>query len=297
MTSSPRTDTRAELFRALGVLAEPPGAEHGRLADLLRLPEPDGTDWTEAFVVQLVPYASVYLGADGMLGGAAADRVAGFWRALRMSPPADPDHLASMLGLYAALVDAEHAEPEPPRRALRRQARAALLHEHLLCWLLPYLHAMVDVGPPPYAAWAALLRELLVGEAADADPPANLPRHLMDLPRPSGNPASLDELVDGLLSPARSGIVLTRGHLGAAARELGLGSRLGERRRVLRALIEQDAPGMLCWLSEQARSWASRHRADEVAMGAAARHWAERASTTAGQLREYMTQANQEARP
>jgi hypothetical protein len=295
--SSLRTDTRAELFRALGVLAEPPGPEHARLADLLALPRPDGTDWTDAYVVQLVPYASVYLNADGMLGGEAADRVAGFWRALRLGPPADPDHLTSLLGLYATLLETERAEPDAARRGLRRQARAALLHEHLLSWLLPYAHAMVDVGPPPYARWASLLRELLVAEAAELDRPERLPIHLVGLPGPTGDPADLDELVDGLLCPARSGIVLTRGHLGSAARALGLGSRLGERRRVLRALLEQDAPAVLGWLAEQARAWADRHLADVAAAGVAGTYWADRASATAGQLHACATVANKEVGP
>ena len=54
---------------------------------------------TDLFVFQLQPYASVYLGAEGMLGGEARDRIAGFWRALGASPPSEPDHLATMLAL------------------------------------------------------------------------------------------------------------------------------------------------------------------------------------------------------
>ena len=36
---------------------------------------------TEVFVLNCPPYASVYLGPDGALGGEGADRAAGFWRA------------------------------------------------------------------------------------------------------------------------------------------------------------------------------------------------------------------------
>jgi TorA maturation chaperone TorD len=291
--SSLRTETRAELVRALGVLAEPPGPEQARLARLLGLPQAAGTDWTEAFVVQLVPYASVYLDADGMLGGEAADRVAGFWRALRLRPPGDPDHLTSLLGLYAALVEAEQTEADGPRRVLRRQARAALLHEHLLSWLLPYLHAMTDVGPGPYLSWAGLLRDVVVAEAADVGPPDALSGHLRAVP-PAAEPDGVDALTDALLRPVASGVVLTRGHLGAAARSLGLGFRLGERRRVLRTLVEQDAPGVLGWLAGHADTWVARHQADASVAGTSPTFWAERASATAGQLRAYAHVVNQE---
>jgi TorA maturation chaperone TorD len=292
-----RTGSRAELFRALGVLVEPPAPEQARVADLLGLPRPDGTDWTEAFVVQLVPYASVYLSADGMLGGEPADRVAGFWRALRLRPPADPDHLAALLGLYATLVEAEQAEPDGPGRALRRQARAALLQEHLLSWLLPYLHAMAEVGPAPYVSWAGLLRDVLAAEATEVGRSTQPASHLRELSVSSAEPSGLDELATGLLSPARSGIVLTRGHLGTAARALGLGSRLGERRRVLRSLVEQDPAGVLGRLAEHADLWVSRHRADVAVAGIQATYWADRASATAGQLRAYEAVANEEVGP
>ncbi|HET8659505.1 MAG TPA: molecular chaperone TorD family protein [Micromonosporaceae bacterium] len=278
-----RARDRAELLRALGVQAEPPGPAQDRLADLLGLPRPTGADWTEAFMVQLVPYASVYLGAEGMLGGEAADRVAGFWRALRLPVPAEPDHVATLLGLYASLIEAEPDAPAGPQAALLRQARTALLHEHLTSWLPAYAHAMADSGPPPYAAWAHLLRETLLAEAAHLGVPQRLPAHLRAVPPVAADGGRAD-LLDGLLAPARSGIVLSRAHLAAAARHTGLGLRLGGRRAVLRALVEQDPAAALQALADQARGWLDRHRADEPVVGPAAGHWAARASATADLL-------------
>ena len=94
-----------ELFRALAVLAEPPERpEVARLAELLDLGEPpSASEYTETFVFQLYPYASVYLGAEGMLGGEARDRVAGFLSALGLAPPHEPDHLSTLLATYAQL--------------------------------------------------------------------------------------------------------------------------------------------------------------------------------------------------
>lgn len=277
-----RPDTRADLLRALGVLAEPPGPDHQRLADLLGLPAPTASEWTEAFVVHLVPHASIYLGAEGMLGGEAAERIAGFWRALRIPVPADPDHLTALLGLYACLIEAEAGEPTGPPRVLLRHAGAALLHEHLLSWLLAYTHAMSDAAPPAYAAWAGLLREAICGEAAEVGVPHRVSAHLRAAPPPTVT--DMDALLEHLLCPVRSGLIMTRGHLAGLARGGGLGLRLGDRRRVLRSLIEQDPATALPMLADQARGWAARHRADSPSAGPIATHWADRATATAQML-------------
>lgn len=59
-------------------------------------------------------YASVYLGPDGALGGEGTDRAAGFWRAIGITPPAEPDHLTALLSLYG---DAAAGTRRPPDRA------------------------------------------------------------------------------------------------------------------------------------------------------------------------------------
>src|SRR3954454_16774590 len=129
-----------ELFRALAIFAEPPTVDAARVAEALGLGELPGADeYTEVFVFQLYSYASVYLGAKGMIGGEARDRVAGFWRALGQMPPAEPDHLSVMLALYARLVELEAEEPDERRRESWRHARKAFLWEHLLSWVTVYL--------------------------------------------------------------------------------------------------------------------------------------------------------------
>jgi hypothetical protein len=266
------------------VFAEPPGPAHSRLAGLLELPKPSPGDWTEAFVVQLVPHGAIYLGPDGMLGGEPADRVAGFWRALRLPVPPDPDHITALLGLYAALLDAERSEADPARRLLRRQARAALLHEHLVSWGFPYAHGMADAGPEPYARWAGRFAAALRAETAEVGPPDRMPAALRDVPSLPGPDAGPDAVVSALLAPARSGILLTRWHLGGVARRRSLGLRLGDRRQMLRALLEQDAAATLTELAGLARDWAERHRADLPVTGPAARHWAGRADATSALL-------------
>lgn len=283
-----------ELLRAIGVLCEPPEAAHVAIAEALRLPgRIDAADHTELFGFQLVPYASVYLGAEGMLGGEGADRIAGFWRALRLTPPPEPDHLAALLGLYATLGEAERGEPDPARQALWRQARGALLWEHLLTWAVTYAQAVAGSAAPFHAAWAELLERTLLAEAADLEPPATPPLHLRDslgLPEPSEDARPL---VAALLTPVRSGLILTRWDLARAAGSLGLGLRMGERAVALRSMLSQDPGATLAWLADEAAEWAARHRRTEAALGEIGRHWRERAGATLALLLE-LEQATEE---
>lgn len=250
----------AELYRALGALVEAPTPEHARLARLLELPgEPEASEHTALFVLNLYPYASVHLGNEGMLGGEARDRVAGFWRAVGLTPPAEPDHLGALLGLLAALEERESGAPDAAQGALAAQARSALLREHLLPWVPAWLRRVRELGGPFYAAWASILGEALGeerrrGSGATA---RGLSAHLRDaepLPDPrAGEDGAGEAFLRALLAPARSGMILARHDLARASRELGLGVRLGERAYVLKALLAQDAPGTLRWLAVEAR--------------------------------------------
>jgi len=275
-----------ELLRALGVLCEPPASGHDDIAAALELPRPQGSEYADLFLFQLYPYASVYLGPEGMLGGEARDRVAGFWRALGLTPPAEPDHLASLLGLYAGLADAEHAEQVPARQQLLRQARAALLSEHLLTWLPAYLAKIDELAPPVYRRWGSLLRSALRREAAALAADGPLPLHLRCAPLLEPADASgATEFLDGLLAPVRSGVILARDDLARAARELGLGLRIGERRFVLASLLEQDPAATLAWLAREASRWARLHGEDALGGESIATFWTDRARRTARLLR------------
>ncbi len=284
-----------ELFRALAALAEPPdrpGVE--RLAEVLELGAVAETnEHTEVFVFQLPPYASVYLGAEGMLGGEARDRVAGFWRALGQTPPAEADHLTLMLALHARLIEFEENETEGARRAGWRRARKAFLWEHLLSWLPVYLDKLADVAPPFYRRWKELLTKALSEEASSLGAQEEMPLHLREAPAlvdPRGETS--EEFLPSLLAPVRSGMILTRNDLARAARELNLGLRAGERKFILKALLDQDAPGVFGWLAGEAAAWSRRHGLRRAAHGAPADWWAERAAQTAAVLREMTAAVN-----
>ncbi|HEX3762737.1 MAG TPA: molecular chaperone TorD family protein [Kofleriaceae bacterium] len=240
-----------EALRALGVLAEPPCSEHAAIAAALELPPPPSADEHMAVLgFQLPPYASIYLGAEGMLGGEARDRIAGFWRALGGQPPREPDHLSV---LCAALAELAGADPRI------RTARAALYWEHVASWMPPYLAALRRIGSPFHAAWAATLDAVFAAEAEVIGPPSALPLALRAVAAPEGPPADLDALLGAVLAPVRIGMVITRDDLARCAAVLGFGLRAGERRFALRSLLGQDAGEVLGWLAGEARRQADAH--------------------------------------
>ena len=272
-----------ELFRSLAVMVEPPSDATPRLAELLGLPRsPEGWEYTQLFLEQLYPYACVYLGSEGMLGGEARDRVAGLWRAIGESPPAEPDHLAVLLALYARLAELEAAAVDETRQGAWGRVRTTLLWEHLLSWLPPWLEKLSDIASPPYVAWGALLGEALDAEAAGRELPEDLPLHLREAPELPAPGCGGDDLLAALLAPARSGVILTRSDLARAAADLGLGMRAGERRWALRALLSQQPKATLDWLAAEAETQARLHaRRGDIIAG----FWQQRAEATSARLR------------
>lgn len=272
-----------ELFRALAVLAEPPAAAHDAVAEALELgTAPDGAAYAEVFLFQFHPYASVYLGPEGMLGGDARARIAGFWRAVGRTPPAEPDHLSGLLGLYASLLDEASEAATQAEGVMARQSATALLQEHLAPWALTYLDRMAGATSGFYEAWATLAASVLTHEIASTPNPENLCLHLQ------AAPPLPDPRVDGgagfaaaLLAPVRSGMIVTRRDLGELGRSLGLGLRLGERRFILEHLLAQDTPGVLSGLADAAAAAETLHLARLAVLGPVADFWAARARTTA----------------
>lgn len=283
------TGTRHELCRALaGALGPAPDPRVCRLLGLPPPPEPAAH--TDVFVLETHPYASVHLGAEGMIGGDAGDRVAGFWRALGAVPPAEADHLGTLLELYAQLGAQELALPAGRRRAALGSARAALCWEHLASWVPVHLASVHRVGGSFHRAWAELAADALAAEADEPTPRAELPSVLTVAPPPLDT-SSRKSLVDAVLAPVRSGMVVTRADLVQAGAALGLGVRRGERRFTLDALLGQDAGGVLDWLAGLAEEWAELHdRWHAGALRPVGHWWAERARSAAAVLSDAAAQ-------
>ena len=163
---------RRELLRALGAFADSP-ADARTAAAALGLAPPSAAEHTDAFVLNCPPYASVYLGPDGALGGEGADRAAGFWRAIGITPPAEPDHLTALLSLYASLGDAARRRPPPGHRPRRWPGPRPRCSPSTCGRGCPaYLDAVGDLAIPALDGWAALTRRAIAAERAARPAPA-----------------------------------------------------------------------------------------------------------------------------
>lgn len=274
-----------EIFRALGTLIESPSAEHARAAAALGLPAlPSAAEHNRVITRQRYPYASVYLGAEGMVGGEARDRIAGFRRALG-TPDREADHLASLLGLLAALDQWRRDEPNRARRVLLAEARVTLVWEHLASWTGPYLASFQGCGAAFYEAWASLLGKVLVRLEREMAFPDYLPAALRTAPgladprRDGGAP-----FVAALLSPVRCGVIVLHDDLVRLGNEAGLACRAGERRYVLNSFLAQDPVTTLEWLASHAQRWHAR--VDTIQPTPVAKWWSQRAAATSSLLSE-----------
>lgn len=198
----------------------------------------------------------------------------------RVGAPAGADELTNLLQLYARLGEEELAL-RGRRRAAVASARGALLWEHLASWVPVHLASVRRSGDAFYAAWVGLLGETLAGEVDALPPRAELPNALACAPAPL-DLASRRDLVCGLLTRVRSGVLVTRSDLVRAGEELGVGVRRGRRRFSIEALIDQDPVGTIAWLGHLAREWAAIHLlAHPGALTPIGQWWAERADHAA----------------
>lgn len=280
-----------DLIRALGELAEAPGPEQVRTARMLELPgEPTRNEYSDLFVVQLYPYASVYLSPDGQVGGPVQEHIAGFWRVLRQPLPRDPDHIVTLFSTYSELSERSRSATPDFLQELAQQMRHAFLWEHIISWLLPYATRVRELGSPTYRGWATLVLDALEAEAAQVGPPSDLPLHLRSAP-PLDPAAEPSGLADALFAPVRSGFVLARADLSRCARDLEIKMRVAERRYTLRTLLAQDTARVAGWLSVESERQAELMRSSHAVFEKITEWWAERAMTTARVLAMVSTHA------
>ena len=285
-----------EIFKTLGALVEAPDPNLTAAAEAMELGTmPSPAEHSDLFVFQLYPYASVYLGPEGMVGGEARDRIAGFWRAMGQEAPEEPDHLAVLLSTYSELcardqeTDPDGPDSGKPGESGWRRARRAFLWEHLISWLPLFLAAVIRTARSDfYVKWAGLLLEILEDQAESLGPLDREPLCLRQSP-PLIDPRyeGADPWIGSLLAPVRSGWILTRDDLRRAGRELGLAVRAGERRFVLRALMSQDPVAMLGWLAEHGRA---QEELPEWS-GRVAEIWRQRRDRSAGLLEDLAQEA------
>jgi len=272
------SEGRWELLRALGSLTVDGPESGGAVFGALGLDPWTRADHTRVFVLDLAPYASIYLDPEGKLGGACVDQIAGVWRVLGLDPPREPDHLLSLIGLYAALGSAiKDCRSEVARKRVEVAARTVLA-EHIHPWIFVYLAAVESYSAT--ATWAALVQGVLREELSAWPQEDVLPLTLRDAPKPDLDDLSAEKVYELATVPVVSGGVVTFGDLETMGSRAGLGVRRGERRFVLRSMLEQGPRETLCELGAHFRTWEGR----ALGEGSVASWWKERAAATADAL-------------
>jgi len=202
------------------------------------------------FSFEVFPHESVFLDPAGLLGGEMAAAVWRFYQQTGFAAPVAelPDHLGVELALLSSLAGAEAAawKDEQTAAATRLQTgQRHFLDQHLLRWLPAAIQAIYQQRQPFYTAFAGLLLDFVLDHRAAlaADLAAAAPSfHLPAPPDLLAAPASgLDEIAAFLLTPAYSGLYLSRSDLGRLAQTQQLPGAFGDRRHMLATLLRSAA--------------------------------------------------------
>ena len=236
MTMTPRRS--GEILEALAEVIENPDP-HPAILEILGL-EWTRDGFTELFDFDLPPFASYYLTIGPVLGGAPVDFLRGLLTAyLRPEQqPAQPDSLAFLLRLLALLVHEESWE------------RAnAIFYEAMAPWLGTYTRAVATFAPPGLRRIGSLLSELHQTWQDESPPARALPYLLRHAPPPPATDERKD-LVDFLLSPVASGLLLPRSQLIRITHQRELGMRPGGRRFSFESLLDASPEATLAAVLE-----------------------------------------------
>lgn len=185
------------------------------------------------FGLNVFANASVFLEADAQLGGATAERSRAAYAALGFTPPPDleADALPAQLRCLSFLCGVEADALEQRRGAAARHARrkqSAFLRDHLLPWLPPLSEALARQSSKLYAEMSGLMANMCFDHYAAITPQSATPKSPL---KAIGMPGkmSVRAISRHLLTPAQSGIFLSRDDLVSLARSVELPASFGER--------------------------------------------------------------------
>lgn len=281
----------AELY-ARGLTVESYAAWRQVPAVAARLPatfDPDaaGAAWVRVCHTELQPYASVFLGTEGLLGGEPADAARALRRRVGLADPheLEPDHLAETLRVLAWLAGAEadaRRDGVDPAPLVALQVEAL---DALLAWLPALVVAVEGLelagADALYPTTLDLVLELCaiwrgtLGEFARV--------RLPEPPEVWADPATgLAALARFLVVPAWAGGGWSGALLHRVGRELDLPAGFGRRADVLEGLLRSAAqygevPALTASLRREVERWITRYAALPEPVGGP---WLDRARDT-----------------
>lgn len=244
----------------------------------------------DLFGMNVFPNAAAYLDPSGMLGGAVAESVQAIYRQAGAKPssPADgPDHIGNEIGLLLALEPGlDH--PVSGGDGHLKPLAIRLWQDHLGPWLPPFHKAVRDHGSPFYAAVVEALLALLSERmpalpetAGPAEPEAAVsPEQLIAEPE-----TRLRDIAGFLLTPALSGVAISRADIARFGRRTRLPRGFGDRRQMLTNLLRTSAEydqltDILQLVDEALHGWVEHYAGYEKrypSLAPAARRWRRRA--------------------
>lgn len=219
----------------------------------------------------VMPFESIFRDPAGLLGGTATTAVAEVYARTGYVPAAEADSLAVELDYLAFCCAAEHealAAQDEAARALWTERQRSYLDDHLLGWLPPLEAALAGGKLPFYAVLGNLTLTLVADHRAALGEP--MPGAAAALPVPpdllGGDDTSLRLISRTLLTPPFSGFYLSRETISDLARARHLPRGFGQRRQMLRNLLEtagqyDSAPLLLGDLLEVSADVAARYQA------------------------------------
>lgn len=204
------------------------------------------------FDFNVYPYASVFLDPSGMLNAPWSGFVAGVYQALGLELSegaglAAADHVGAQLESLAVLTGREADGGLEAQRSLH--AQRSLLFEHVLPWLPSFVAAIERADRGFYRALARLSLGTVLEHAealsAGVEAPAfSFAEAEEPVPTPSVSKKGAGEArqkLQSLVTPARSGLFLSRADIQRLGRELDLPTRFAERAFMLEALLSSAA--------------------------------------------------------
>lgn len=200
------------------------------------------------FAFQLFPYESFFRAETGLSGGPIAGAVAQFYQQAGFDAAADaPDHLGHELAFLAYLTQKEANSWDNQQQALAhtwQQQQQRFLSNHLLNWLVPFVVALQRAAPTSfYDTLAQLTLELVADHAAALNhslAAIPLPAISDPLPTLSDNPRPW-EFVHFWVTPAHSGLFLSRDDISQVAHRAGVVPGFGKREEMLKTVLDAAA--------------------------------------------------------
>jgi TorA maturation chaperone TorD len=207
------------------------------------------------FEFNVYPYASVFLDASGMLNSDWSGFVGGVYEALGLELSlsaglAAPDHIAAELEALAVLC--EHAEVDDTLAKTKAEhGQRVLLLEQLLPWLASFSFAVKRIDKGFYSAICDLCLKVALEHASELLGDSSVPSFRFaettepfEYQQPGDFKKKASEArgkLQSLITPAHSGLFLSREDITQLGRKLGLPVRFAERPFMLENLVSSAA--------------------------------------------------------